>query len=507
MILSAIAALLIPLAGGFMLACLLPSSLIGGTVGPALRCFAGGGLGLGVASCSYFVCLLAGLTPYRVAMDIAIFLLLGIPCLVHARRSTAVTPQPSCPDTGAPARLRILMSWIFSIGLVSSIVSFIFAFLKEPHGKWDAWLIWNMHARFLFRGGENWRDAFASGLDWSHWDYPLLLPLSIARGWQYAGGEGLFFPAAMAFLFTFLTLGLLWCALCALRGRVQACLAAMVLMGTPFFIVMGASQFADLPLAFFILTTLVMLHLQARSPTDRPGPLILAGLSAGIAAWTKNEGLLFLPLVAAILCFATARAEGWRSAASRMAPFLAGAMPVLLIVIYFKTQLAPSNDLVADFSMAAASEKLTDFGRYAEIAKAFFVTGISFTQGLIDIRAGMRPNPGAVNVLLLTLYLFLAGVRIDGRDRSPIFQSGTILGMMLIGYGFVYVLTPLDLGYHLATSLNRLFLQLWPSAVFLCFMIAGSPDAAPAGRAGDPSARPETETKRKNKSPRPKESR
>ena len=35
----------------------------------------------------------------------------------------------------------------------------------------------------------------------------------------------------------------------------------MVLMGTPFFIYMGASQFADIPLAFFILTTLVMLFL------------------------------------------------------------------------------------------------------------------------------------------------------------------------------------------------------------------------------------------------------
>ena len=65
--------------------------------------------------------------------------------------------------------------------------SFLIAYLKEPHGKWDAWLIWNMHARFLYRGGDAWREAFASGLDWSHWDYPLLLPLSIVRGWTLHG--------------------------------------------------------------------------------------------------------------------------------------------------------------------------------------------------------------------------------------------------------------------------------------------------------------------------------
>ncbi len=53
---------------------------------------------------------------------------------------------------------------------------------------------------------------------------------------------------------------------------------------------------------------------------------------------------------------------------------------------------------------------------------------------------------------------------------------------MLIGYFFVYVLTPLDLAYHLATSLNRLFLQLWPGVIFLFFMIAGL--------AGGPASRP-----------------
>jgi hypothetical protein len=42
-------------------------------------------------------------------------------------------------------------------------------------------------------------------------------------------------------------------------------------------------------------------------------------------------------------------------------------------------------------------------------------------------------------------------------------------------------MTPLDLNWHLMTSLNRLFLQLWPSAVFVVFMAAGTPgEASPA---------------------------
>jgi hypothetical protein len=261
----------------------------------------------------------------------------------------------------------------------------------------------------------------------------------------------------------------------------------MVLMGTPLFILMGASQFADIPLAFFMLTTFVLLMLQARSPENRPGALILAGLAAGLCAWTKNEGLLFLVTVTVSLFGATVRTGQWRQAARRTFWFLTGALPVLLIVIYFKTQLSPANDLVAGFGPAAIAAKLTDFGRYAETAEAFFFTGLSFTQGLIDVRVGMHLNPGAVSILLLIGYLFLAGVRIDERDRPGLIQSAAILGLMLIGYFFVYVLTPLDLGYHLATSLNRLLLQLWPSVIFLCFMIAGVPGPVPS-----PGGKPET---------------
>jgi len=217
-----------------------------------------------------------------------------------------------------------------------------------------------------------------------------------------------------------------------------------------------------------------MLH--ARSPGNRLGALILAGLAAGLCAWTKNEGFLFVAIVTGSLFCTAVYEERWRSAVKRTTGFLTGALPILLIAIYFKTLLSPANDLSAGFSPASALAKLTDPGRYVEIAKAFFITGISFTQGLIDVRVGMRLNPGTVNIILLIIYLFLAGVRIDGRDRISLFQSTATLGLMMIGFFIVYVLTPLDLGYHLATSLNRLFLQVWPCVIFLCFMIAGSPE-------------------------------
>ena len=472
------ASLLISLAIGWLLVCIFFPAGKRGAGGFAVRLFAGAGLGIGISSCAYFICLLAGLMPYVVAVDLVICLVLGTICFMLSRKRHL---RHAAQAADREAALQLLLVSILALEIIASLVSFFVAFLRQPHGRWDAWLIWNMHARFLFRGGEEWRAVFASGMDWSHWDYPLLLPLAVVRSWGYMGGEGGNIPAVFALVFTLLVVGLLLSSLSLLKGSTEGILAAMVLLGTPFFIMMGAAQFADVPFALFILITIVMLFLQSRSPENGAGPTILAGLAAALCAWTKNEGLLFLTVAAAVIVGSAACSGGWKHSLRRTVWFLAGALPALLPVLYFKLRLAPVNDLVAGFSLAAAYAKLLDWGRYAEIAEAFFITGISFTQGLVDVRVGMKLNPGAVNILLLAGYLMLTGIRIGEKDRLAFFQAAAILLLMPVGYFFVYVITPLDLHYHLATSLNRLFLQLWPGAIFLFFMAAAPVGASPPG--------------------------
>ena len=500
--------------------------------GLLFRCFAGGGLGIGLTACIHFLCLLTGLRGFTAAIDLLACLFFGsILFIQHRQRRLRKEPDlplesqlsghraglpdqgdqgkksdPSAPHparTGSP--LQVLTIAVFFIALASSLISWAVAFLKEPHGRWDAWLIWNMHARFLYRGGDHWRDAFASGLDWSHWDYPLLLPLSIARGWVYAGGETTHLPAVMAFLFTFLLLGLLLTALSLLRGAIPGCLGALLLLGTPFFIYMGTSQFADIPLALFILTTLIMLFLQAGSPEHRPGALILAGIAAGLCAWTKNEGLLFFVIVAGSLFCTTAYFQGGASSLKRTAWFLAGALPILLIVLYFKIALAPTNDLMAGFSLSALLEKLLDPSRYGQIVRAFFITGISFTQRVYDMRTGMQLQLGPVSILLPAVYLLITGIRIAPREKVGLVQTASVLLLMTVGYFFVYVVTPRDLHYHLMTSLNRLFLQLWPGVLFVVFMIARPLRASWPGKGPESAPPPSKQRQRQRRKTKIKE--
>jgi hypothetical protein len=41
------------------------------------------------------------------------------------------------------------------------------------------------------------------------------------------------------------------------------------------------------------------------------------------------------------------------------------------------------------------------------------------------------------------------------------------LGIVLLGFHCVYVFTPMDQNWHIQSSLPRLMLQLWPSAILL----------------------------------------
>jgi len=185
---------------------------------------------------------------------------------------------PSAP------RLHPLLSLALWLSVACATIAFLVESATSRQGGWDAWMTWNMHARAIFRSGGHWREVLTGLPAWSHPDYPLLLPGSIARIWTYMGQESAVAPVAVAMLFTFATIGLLYSSVSILRSPTQGALAALLLLGTKFFILHGASQFADIPLGFFFLATLVLLALPEVWPEDRPRLLVLAGVTAGLSA-------------------------------------------------------------------------------------------------------------------------------------------------------------------------------------------------------------------------------
>ncbi len=442
-----------------------------------LRGILGTGYGIGLFSVIFMLARAFNLSRL-LAIDLLVLALLWVAVFLVRRRSTTAHSRPLSEHAQFSLHLQWCLTAAFAAALCVALYYAILRGIAFPNGEgWDAFAIWNLHARFLFRGGVYWREGFSALIPWSHPDYPLLLPASVAHFWSCLGREDRSVPAIIGLIFTFSTVGLLFSSLSMLRGRTVALLGSMTLLATPSFIEIGTSQYADVPLSFFCLATIALLCLHddhsENSGATAGGLLVLSGVGASFAAWTKNEGLLFVCAIGFVrLTNTVARRRPSRLStkgfvqeqSSNIAPkswqalakFLASAVPVLLLIIWFKHS-TPPGDLFADPS--AAIHKVREANRYWIVCKWFGKELVRFGHWVLI------PGP----VLLAGLYVALG--RKSHVESPPGFRSSVIaLVLTLVGYFAIYLISPYDLYWHLRFSLNRLFLQLWPSAIFLFFL-------------------------------------
>lgn len=442
-----------------------------------LKIFLSVGLGLGTSSALFFVLLITvGISRTTVLnTDVGLLLALFAAYLVQLRRKQAVG-SPMSADTafhGYWATPRAIAVVSFAIALASAIVAFKRIILSNPHGGWDAWAIWNFHARFLFRDPVNWRTIFVQALSWSHSEYPLLLPGIIARSWEYVGSDIPIGPALISACFIFATVGLLLSSLARLRSATQGLMAATILLCTPLFITNGANEYADVPLSFFFLATLVSLCLRdiGRDQSNSAIHLSLTGITAGFAAWTKNEGIMFLTVLLATHLAISAKRD-LRRYARDVRAIGAGLLPVIALTVYFKFKFAPTNQIVGQQHDRILHD-LLDPTRYATITD--YIANIVLKFG--DWSVGPIP-------LLGFYYLFASTRRMTESTRLTFKLLMVTLSITGLGYFFVYVVSPYDLKWHLSTSLTRLLLQLWPSTLFLFFLAVRTPEELLANARG-----------------------
>lgn len=427
----------------------------------------GVGIGAGLSAVLLFVWILAfGPTQEFLLAEAGLLVAIAL----VARRRAGKVAQPTPPEGRPSSALLSLLAVAFLVTLGAATAAFLANLWQHPHGEWDAWMNWNLRARMFFRGGEGWRSAFSAAIPWSHPDYPVLLPSLVTRSWLYAARETLVGPTLVAATFTFGTVALLATALTALRSRSQGMVAGLVLLSTPFFILHGTSLYADVPLGFFFLATIVCLALDGRYGAATSRFAVLAGLMAGLAMWTKNEGLLFtLAIVGGLLL--AGRSAGWAGSGRRLGAFGVGLLPMLLLTAGFKVGLAPPNDLLSTLGVERTLGNLTDPARY-------FVTLRAYTEHI-----GAFGNNGfGSGVWVLTAYILGLGVSRSEVAR-PWARAGTAAVVLLLaGHFIVFVSMAHELARLLNSSLDRLLLQLWPTALFLFFMVVRTPEEAGLGR-------------------------
>jgi hypothetical protein len=429
----------------------------------ALRLGLAVGIGLGLCSCGYFLWLFFVGPPAEVyhCCELAVFAAAAVVGLAAMRRRARL--ESSCETAIEPTAAtpwRRLLCIAFCGAAVFAMLGAIGDYWREPLGGCDAWLIWNQRARGIFLGGEHWRQAF--GAAYLHTDYPLLMPSGNARLWSYLGNASGWVPWLFGLLFTSATIAILAAGTARLRSRSQGLLAGLALLSMVAFVQRGVSQYADVPLAFFLLAAVLSIVWHDAEEHSRGGLLIISGLMAGLAAWTKNEGLLLLLVLPAARAVAVWRPGRTRNLARELAFWGAGALPILAIIAIQKGFLAGNNDLVSGQGWHATLGRVLDPWRYWQTAQGMLASALRTARPL---------------AIVLPLCVILMGpARNRMRAAAGLRTAGFVMLFMLAGYFMVYITTPADLDWHLATSAERLLIHVWPLCLLLLFTHLATPE-------------------------------
>jgi hypothetical protein len=433
--------------------------------------------GVGVAAWTFFLWLVfAGApSPGLVLFEAAVFSLLLAGAVVVLRRQPSSLELPSRPLFAGI--LPLALTLIF-LGVLAARAAEVVMFSQVlPHGEGDAYFIWNLKARFLYRAGEDWRLIFTfpapdnEKIPLAPPDYPLLVPATVARLWWYSGLESTRVPALAALLVTLGSVVLLWAIVTAVRGRSQGAIAGLALGATPFYFFLGSAQVADIPLAYFMLATvgLLVLH-DATGGVDRRW-VVLAGMLAGLAGWTKNEGLLFIAVVTAVRLLVVPLRDGLRAAVREAGAFLLGLLPFLCLLLYYRLDLVPTvNYLLATQGDQTTLERLQDASRYRTILLMMLLQ-------VLPINSQAHWTSIGWIVVLAVPYRLLMG-RNPTQARRVALTPLLVVVLMLVGYVFIYATTPLELRGHLRSSLHRVMVALWPIGLLWFFLSTATPEEA-----------------------------
>ena len=146
--------------------------------------------GLGAYSLGFAAVLLSvGPDPIALAAKDAALAGLGI---LAWRRVRSLARVPSTPAAAASPWTRV--AWTILAGaIVVTVGAWILQARVAPDGDWDAWMIWNLRARFLARAPDLAR-VFAPSLAFTHLDYPLMVPGIVTSFWRIAATEPPGFP-------------------------------------------------------------------------------------------------------------------------------------------------------------------------------------------------------------------------------------------------------------------------------------------------------------------------
>lgn len=426
------------LQGFFLLNCLFPKTA---RPRPGLLIFWSLLAGLGLSSAVTFSSLVIFnklFIPYVIAANL---LTTGLLMTLSWKNTPLLALSPARWDNNDIIGLVILL--ILNISVILQAILY-------PQGGWDAWSCWNLKARFIFLGGENWRNMMDPVLWRSNIAYPLLLPLFNTWIWCFGSTPTWTIPLFTSCYVTFIMSGLLYFGLRELGGKLTSILAPAWTLSIAFFITLAASQYSDLLVGVWLLSSALAFKL-AYERISAPY-FLLCAISLGLMSFTKSEGLMLAVLAAGFYGSAFLFKDTCRAFILRHWLFLAVTFILAFLpTIIFQLTMAPDSHTF--INGLTSTEKPVSMDRLKATAMFF---GIEF----------MHPKWNGLWMILA------AGAVLSGRkalSRGLWVVPATFASYLVILCGVYTVNTFFSIMWWLSTTLNRLLFALVPALIFWLF--------------------------------------
>jgi hypothetical protein len=249
---------------------------------PLTVAVAGAGFGLGLVTLVILWGLI--LTPGGpvFAIALAATLLLAMAGVASPAAAPATSPRPGI----LPAGLRLLRAVLLA-GIALCCTAILTNAVLWPFEVGDALALYGPFGRHIYE------TATLPLGDRLHEAYPMLVPIAFAFT-HWAGGEANEYvarlvTAAMAVA----VVGTGGILAREMGGRVSGWAAAALIAFTPVFGRWASSGYTDVPSALYVGLAAIFVWRWWVSGDVRP--LLVAGMSAGLAMWTKNSTLALLP--------------------------------------------------------------------------------------------------------------------------------------------------------------------------------------------------------------------
>ncbi len=353
--------------------------------------------------------------------------------------------------------LSIAAFGVFFFTFFNFIRLFISASCLGAYGGWDARFFWNVKASFYFRDPALWKNMFSPILSWTHQDYPLMLPGSVAWGWNWWGKEALIWPAVVSLVFILSLAVLIVWYLVSYSRAWSAWIGAAFFFTLTLYAYWAVNQYADVPLTFFMTAAGVLLVMAFNTKDN--ALFFMSGWMAGMTAWTKNEGLFFVVEIMLIALLAQGRWQGRERQGNTKNGFLhliqGAALPCFAVLI-LKMFLGKTGDYVG--SSRSLSDYFALLFNHQENTRFILVSFRSFLF-----------NQAIWCGLWLFFFAAVPSHFILCRHKTQPYSwiLSLLTGSVLAGYFIVLHLSPHDVRWQISTALARLLLH--PGVLALIF--------------------------------------